>query len=117
MDKKAIYKFSTKWLEKFQEKDWNYYEIFESEVFPFECNKLEFEMDCGNKFIETYGEDLLDGNILEINIIKIKDIMILGSGIFSRWRYFNHWSYSRPTEEDIKWFILALTRLVELTRE
>ena len=50
MDKTAIYEFAIKWVNKFQEKNWNYYEIFDSDEFPDECIKLKFEMDCGNKF-------------------------------------------------------------------
>ena len=117
MDKKEIHEFSLKWIKKFQEKNWNFYEIFESDEFPNECWSLGFEMDCGNKFVETYGAEMMKGNNLENDIERISDIMILGSGIFSNWRYFNHWSYCRPTEEDIKWFILAFKRLIELTKE
>lgn len=44
--------------------------------------------------------------------------MLLGSAIYSRWRYFNHWAY---TGEEIlepqnrNWFITALTRLEKLS--
>ena len=83
MDKTAIYEFAIKWVNKFQEKNWNYYEIFDSDEFSNECIKLKFEMDCGNKFVEVYGSNMMKGNNLEKESKKINAIMILGLGIFS----------------------------------
>ena len=117
MGNKKIYNFAIKWINKFREKNWNFHDIFESDKFPNECRELKFEMDCGNKFVEAYGNEMMKGNILESEIEKINDIMLLGSGIFSNWRYFNHWAYAGPSEEDVKWFVVALTRLAELTKE
>lgn len=117
MNKQEIKDFSEKWIKKFHDKNMNFHEIFESDDFPNECRKLQFEMDCGNKFAETYGSKMLKGEFLKANISKVDNIQILGSGIFSNWRYFNHWAYSSPTEEDITWFITALARLAELVEE
>lgn len=45
---------------------------------------------------------------------------MLGSAIYSRWRYFNHWAYDASTileNENRSWFILALSRLAILSGE
>ncbi len=115
--KKQIYEFANKWIAKFKDKNMNFHEVFESDEFPNDCRKLEFEMDCGNKFAEAYGTEMTNVEFLEKNISKIDNIEILGSGIFSNWRYFNHWAYAGPNEDDIKWFILALTRLAKLSKQ
>ena len=109
--------FVKKWLTVFSDNNMDFLDVFEKNNFPKDCEDFGFEMDCGNKFVETYGTEMMKGNNLENDIERINDIMILGSGIFSNWRYFNHWAYCRPTEEDIKWFILAFKRLIELTKE
>lgn len=35
---------------------------------------------------------------------------VLGSGLFSKWRYFTHWA-NASLEKDIDWFILVLHQL------
>lgn len=91
------------------------YYLFDDMDFPRNCYSFGFEMDCGHSFIEAMGEDLwnsprgLDGRIHETD-----DIKLIGSAIFSKWRYFNHWSYSGPTEEDVEWFLVMFRRLREL---
>ncbi len=50
----------------------------------------------------------------------MNDIELLGSAVYSRWRYFNHWAYK--TEEILEhknrtWFILALSRLAVLSEK
>lgn len=53
-------------------------------------------------------------------IDDVTDIFLLGSAIYSQWRYFNHWAYSG---EDIlepqnrAWFISAFSRLALLSGE
>ena len=53
-------------------------------------------------------------------IENVNDISLLGSAIYSRWRYFNHWAYdaaeilSMPNK---RWFIIALNRLVDLCKD
>lgn len=34
-----------------------------------------------------------DVNVLERIVDQVTDIPLLGSAIYSRWRYFNHWAY------------------------
>ena len=40
---------------------------------------------------------------------------ILGAAVFSHWRYFNHWAWEEPNEEDRKWFVMALEKMAEMT--
>ena len=50
-------------------------------------------MDCGEAFERTYpGIHLGDADELQGVINTIDDINLLGSAVFSRWRYYNHWA-------------------------
>ena len=82
-----------------------------------DCEALGFEMDCGHAFSEQYGKAAYDAETLECIIGEVTDISLLGSAIYSRWRYFNHWVYSGSEilePENLAWFTIALTRLDEL---
>jgi hypothetical protein len=50
---------------------------------------------------------------LKAIIDKVDDINIIGAGLFSQWRYYNHWAYSGPGEKDKEWFLILLHRLKE----
>ena len=50
-------------------------------------------------------------------IDKMNNLRIMGSGLFSEWRYFNHWAWGNATEEDKKWFLMLLRRMQELASE
>ena len=113
---KDIYGFAMKWFNKFKN-NYNFYDIFDNLDFPNECKRLNFEMDCDNSFINKYGSDATTYEGLKNKIDNIDNIKILGSGIFSQWRYFNHWADAQPEEDDIKWFILCLNRLKELVNK
>ena len=69
-------------------------------------------------FFEKYGQAANNHKELEKIINDVTDISLLGSAIYSRWRYFNHWSYS-GTEilepQNRNWFITALTQLEKLS--
>ena len=82
-----------------------------------ECDELGFAMDTGDAFAAKYGKAVHDPALLKRIITEVDDMALLGSAIYSRWRYFNHWSYSgaailRP--ENKEWFIVALSRMEEL---
>lgn len=47
----------------------------------------------GNGFQEKYGQAIYVPNLLEEIINIVDDIELLGSAIYSTWRYFNHWAY------------------------
>lgn len=111
--------FTEKYINYFR-KEFNpeaeaYYRFFDSPSFPNECRSLGFEMDCGSSFIEAYGEEAWCSNQgLLLVIDKINNLKIFGSALFSKWRFFNHWSYGHATEEDKKWFLTILCRMHEL---
>ncbi|MBR4925032.1 MAG: hypothetical protein IKZ61_04685 [Prevotella sp.] len=115
-----IQRFAEKYIQFFNEKFGRipaaYYEFFYSETFPNECRAFGFDMDCGQSFIDTYGQEAWSSNDGLLSVIdKANDIKILGSGLFSQWRYFNHWACSYATKEDKKWFLTILHRLQELS--
>lgn len=116
-DIKKIHTFAVKWFEKFRDPDINHQEITEHYMGD-ECAALGFEMDCGNAFAEKYGDASHDHEALDRIIEEITDIPLLGSAIFSQWRYFNHWAMGGEDIlrfENRAWFLTALGRLIVLT--
>ncbi|MBD5383413.1 MAG: hypothetical protein HDR72_00245 [Ruminococcaceae bacterium] len=84
------------------------------------CFSLGFEMDCGNKFIENFSSDAFyKNNELDKVINDIDDVALLGSAIFSHWRYVMYWDYNSSLldEEHRPWFITAFERLAIVTEE
>lgn len=81
--------------------------------------ELGFTMDCGHSFAKKYPDsDGFTNNREFKKIIQNIDIKTLGDAIFSKWRYWNHWSdYEDMKEEDFQWFVIALKKLAELTKE
>lgn len=116
-DMKQIHDFAVKWCDKFRDQNINYIELVEHYMAD-DCAALGFVMDCGNSFYEKYGNAINDYKELDKIIDEIDDIQLLGSGIYSNWRYFNHWSYSASEILEFhnrSWFILALSRLAILS--
>ena len=114
---KQIHNFAVKWADKFSDKTINFSELFERNMAD-DCAELGFEMDCGHTFFEKYGNAAYDHEALEKVIDDIEDIPLLGSAIYSRWRYFNHWAYTGAEISEANnriWFLLALIRLAVLT--
>ena len=87
-----------------------------SPVFARECTSLGFEMDCGDSFQRKYGEEAFCSEEAFARIVDtITDVKVLVSGIFSQWRYYNHWAESSKALYDaVGWFKLAFNRLNEL---
>lgn len=115
-DMKCILDFSEKWCKKFRNKKINYIELVDH-FMAEDCSALGFVMDCGHAFTEKYGNAAYDFEALERVIGQITDIPLLGSAIYSRWRYFNHWAYTGEEILEPKnraWFIIALSRLGEI---
>lgn len=85
-----------------------------------DCAALGFRMDCGHAFSEKYGNAASKSDELDKIIDDVTDIDLLGSAIYSQWRYFNHWAYDAASilePENRSWFILALSRLAILSGE
>ena len=67
-----------------------------------------------------YDKAVYDSIALDKIIDDVTDISLLGSAIYSRWRYFNHWAYDGAeilAQNNRAWFILALSRLAFLSGE
>jgi|GEM_PF-1431788 len=111
---KAIYHFAQNWENFFINTNLKY--NFE-EDFGKDCMRLGFQMDCGNEFsrlCSSFGYTVKDN--LEDALKKIDDIDVIGSGLFSHWRYLTHWAYQyQLDEEECNRFLLFIRRLKELT--
>ncbi len=118
-DNKKIYDFAVKWCDKFRDQNINYLELVDHWMAD-DCATLGFEMDCGNAFSEKYGNAVHNYEVLNRIIDDVTDVSLLGSAIYSRWRYFNHWAYTGAEilePQNRAWFILALSRLALLASE
>ncbi len=106
----TIIEFCDKWKNSFE--NFNIH-IFEEE-FGQDCEKLGFVMDCGNSFKEKYHTVPFNPESLQVAISDVNDLKLLGSLVFSYWRYLTHWSMGFDTKEVVKWFDIAFTRMCEL---
>ena len=116
-DKTLIHQFAVKWCDKFRDQTINYLELVDHYMAD-DCAALGFEMDCGHAFEQQYGAAVHDSTELDKIIDEVEDIPLLGSAIYSRWRYFNHWAYDGAEilePQNRAWFILALSRLALLS--
>lgn len=118
-DMKQIHDFAVKWCDKFRDQNINYIELIDHYMAD-DCDTLGFEMDCGHAFSEKYGNAANNHEALDRIIDDVTDIPLLGSAIYSQWRYFNHWAYTGAEilePQNRAWFILALSRLALLSGE
>ncbi len=126
MDKEVLYKqatsiedFCNKYIEYFRnlkrEPPEDRYYFIESPVFVRECNSFGFDMDCGESFIKRYGADAWNNEEDLIRIIdSVSDVKVIGSAIFSKWRYYNHWcDSSEELYKGFGWFKLVFNRLLK----
>lgn len=114
---KQIHDFAVKWYDKFRDQNINYIELVDHWMSD-DCAALGFEMDRGHAFSERYGQAANNHEALDRIIDDVTDIPLLGSAIYSQWRYFNHWAYDGTAilePQNRAWFILALSRLALLT--
>lgn len=114
---KSIHSFAVKWAEKFRDLSTDN-KTLESDLLARDCDTLRFIMDCGKAFEEKYGEAACDTVKLKEIINDVTDTALLGSAIYSRWRYFNHWASGEAitSSENREWFITALDRLAALSK-
>lgn len=119
-DMKQIHDFAVKWCDKFRDQNISSLEVTDH-FMADECKTLGFEMDCGHAFTEKYGQAPFSNcEELEKIIDDITDIPLLGSAIYSRWRYFNHWAYSSEEileQQNRDWFTIAFSRLALLSED
>lgn len=86
--------------------------------FGEQSHALGFIMDGGRGFVEQYSGEAYDSTPdLQKVLDDVSDPMLLGSAIYSRWRYVTNWSgQSLLDEANRSWFVAALGRLAELTQ-
>lgn len=110
---KEIGAFCDKWIAIINNPDSKAFDFIENLEFSDECRKLGFVMDCGNSFVEKYGQTVFnDPGALSATIELIDDTIILGSAIFSQWRYYSHWAMDSFQGSKIEtWVIIAFNRL------
>ena len=117
LDKTDIHSFAVRFYDMFNDPKADYL-MLENDLGK-ECGDLGFDMDAGESFIKQYSEKAFyNTEELECIINALNSIELLGNGIFSRWRYITYWagvSASLLSEENKKWFLIALNRLAELT--
>lgn len=115
---KAIHDFAIKYHSLYVNPQTTEHEV--EEGFADLCFAFGFEVDCGNRFIEAFSSDAFyKTEALDKVIDYIDDINLLGSAIFSHWRYVTHWAdfSSLLDEEHRPWFITALGRLAVISEE
>ena len=113
---KRIHRFALLWMQIYRSHDSFPYAYFEDIMFMGEgLSDLGFEMDCGRSYCEAYSETALPDNEKLQRQLPGMDIRILGNLIYSQWRYWNHWSMALMEEKDYQWFVLAFSKLAELT--
>lgn len=119
LDKKKINSFAKKWRKEFLDDSYDFYNVFDNIAFSDECFDIGFVMDCGESFSKKYpNSNAFDSyQSLQKILESENDLKVLGSALFSKWRYYNHWSYDHPDENEIKWFIVLLDRLYDLTND
>ena len=114
---KDVYDFALKWYEKFSTANVDFVELVDH-FMADDCKALGFKMDCGHSFSELYGKAAFDSQELNAVINQINDISLLGSALYSQWRYFNHWAYGAESileDKNREWFLLILNRLMKLS--
>lgn len=114
---KRIHTFAMIWMQMYQNHASTPFSYFENIEFVAEgLSDLGFEMDCGESIKRLFPNIVFSElDTFKRIINQITDIKVLGNTIYSQWRYWNHWSYAPMEEKDFDWFVLAFSRLAELT--
>lgn len=113
-DNATINTFARKWRAKVSERSRD----IENGAFGDECVDLGFDMDCGESYKRAFPEiDFRDVDGFEKVVAGIDDIFLLGTAIFSYWRWSTHWNEFHVICGDVprKWFLLAFGWLMEIT--
>lgn len=112
-----VHDFAVKWAEKFQNPSTLRNEI--SKGFAEECVDLGFRINSGKPFLKAYHNPQAFSDYTQLNRIidQVDDFMLLGSTIYSKWRFITHWSDGEDllSPENRQWFIIALSRLAYLS--
>lgn len=115
--KKEIHLFAKEWQSKFLKGKSALYDF--EEGFGNACIKLGFQMDCGEECNKQYP-DLMQktGGEIHETVEAINDLELLGSAVFSYWRYLTHWAWIYDLNQDTcEWFAIVLGRIKDLTKK
>ncbi len=116
-EKQEIAAFCTKMLEFLDEvDDYGFLDGSHADAFF----SFGFIMDCGESWISNYGERAFNSFEAIDELYDsggCHDIFLLGSAIFSQWRYWNHWSYGPMDVNGHMWFVVAFNMLQDLCSE
>lgn len=117
MDREAVHQFAEDFL-KLYFTDYPIEPPFPMhEEMGARCEALGFAMDCGQSFMKTYSRKaFFEFRSFARCVNTIYDIGLLGSAIFSKWRYVTRWQMP-PVDgySEEPWFHLAFLRLSALT--
>ena len=98
--------------------DPSHFRDFEDPDFARKCESFGFKMDCGNSIDKLFPRASYDDEVLAGVINQITDIKLLGSAIYSRWRYYTHWTMGDDNYRSVSakmWFVTAFNRLLVLS--
>ena len=118
MDNNRTDEFLSRFLTLLNDSDVPDVQITDDSTIGDSFKTLGFDMDCGHGFEEKYGKEAFSNpDALEKVIDSVDDVHILGSAIFSKWRYYNHWAMGESirNEEIMRWFNITIKRMQELT--
>lgn len=114
LDNYGIVEFCDKWYSFFDNYDGRVFE----EKFGDECNRLGFKMDGGQSFDEAFPDSKAisgDPDSLSNIISQVEDVDLLGSLIYSEWRFLTHWNNGPyDPEKTSEWFRIAIKRISEI---
>lgn len=111
---RRIHRFAEKYLKLYSSVDTSYIQL-ESVEFAQECESLGFEMDCLNSFERQYPGAGSNNETMWDACQHITDIDLLGSAIFSQWRYYTHWSQTNLADREVRqWFVYGFQRMLDL---
>ena len=88
---------------------WN--SAVEDPQFAEDCWAVGFEMDGGRSITAIDPEkNWLKADVLRENLHLITDVNVMGSAIFSHWRYYTH-GCGPLADDAIEWFTIAFDHL------
>ena len=110
-----IYSFSRKWLDLYSSENTRPQDL-EDKSFSRECEELGFNMDAEKAFNRKHSCATVSTEVMRAACRGETDIDLLGSAIYSHWRYLTHWGQQDLTSPDVReWFKIGLSRLMELS--